>query len=101
MTSVGRFLIVLIMAFSLLFLAISTTVFVTAKNWMVATRKEHDEVEKQKKKVTEALAKADASKKDLEDSKAAFDAQLKQVVNQLESSKAENNHKRLILNWLK
>jgi septal ring factor EnvC (AmiA/AmiB activator) len=92
MTSVGRFLIVLIMAFSLLFLAISTTVFVTAKNWMVAQRKEHDEVEKLKKKVTEAVAKSDASKKDLEDSRVTFDAQLKQLTNQLSSLQAENTH---------
>jgi septal ring factor EnvC (AmiA/AmiB activator) len=92
MTSVGRFLIVLIMAFSLLFLAITTTVFVTAKNWMQATRKEHDDVEKLKKKVTEALAKADASKKDLEDAKTAFDAQAKQSADALESSQAENKH---------
>ena len=51
MTFVGKILVIVIMAFSLLFLALSTVVFTTSKNWMVATKKEQEEVVKLKKKV--------------------------------------------------
>ena len=37
MTFVGRIFVIVIMAFSLLFLGISTVVFTTAKNWKNAT----------------------------------------------------------------
>ncbi len=92
MTSVGKILVLLIMAFSLVFLALSTIVFVTAKNWMVATKKERAEVEKLKKKVTETVAQVDASKKSLEDAKTAFDEQLKQLTNLVSSLQDQNNH---------
>ena len=74
MTFVGKILVIVIMAFSLLFLALSTVVFTTSKNWMVAARKEHEEVDKQKKKAQDAQAIAEASKKGLEDAKVAFAA---------------------------
>jgi chromosome segregation ATPase len=90
MTSVGKILVLLIMAFSLVFLTLSTAVFVSSKNWMVATRKEHDNVEKLKKKVTEIQAQADASKKGLEDAKQSCDEQLKQLANQVASRDEEN-----------
>jgi small-conductance mechanosensitive channel len=74
MTFVGKILVIVIMAFSLLFLALSTAVFSTSRNWMVAHRKEHEEVDKLKKKVQDAQAIAEASKKGLEDAKVAFAA---------------------------
>ncbi len=75
MTFVGKILVIVIMAFSLLFLALSTAVFTTSKNWMVATRKEHEEVVKQKKKLQDALAASEAAKKELADAKVAFAAE--------------------------
>ncbi len=43
MTFVGKILVIVIMAFSLLFLGISTVVFTTSKNWMAATKEEQEE----------------------------------------------------------
>ena len=43
MTFVGKILVIVIMAFSLLFLGISTVVFTTSKNWMAATKDEQEE----------------------------------------------------------
>jgi hypothetical protein len=89
MTSVGKILVLLIMAFSLVFLSLSTVVFVTAKNWRDATRKEQDQVGKLKKKVTEIQAQADASKKGLEDAKQDFEEKLKVLNNQVTSKDEE------------
>ena len=50
MTFVGKILVIVIMAFSLVFLGFSTVVFTTATNWKEATRSE-------KKKVNELQAK--------------------------------------------
>ena len=45
MTFVGKILVIAIMAFSLLFLGISTVAFTTAKNWMAATQAEQKKVD--------------------------------------------------------
>jgi chromosome segregation ATPase len=93
MTFVGKILVILIMGFSLLFLALSTAVFTTSRNWMVATKKEHDEVDKQKKKAQDAQAAAEAAKKGLDDAKVAFDAEKSRldsaVATQIETSKRD------------
>jgi antitoxin component HigA of HigAB toxin-antitoxin module len=93
MTFVGKILVILIMGFSLLFLALSTAVFTTSRNWMVATKKEHDDVDKLKKKVQDAQAAAEAAKKGLEDAKVAFDAEKARldsaVATQIETSKRD------------
>ena len=68
MTHVGKILVLVIMAFSLLFLGISTTVFMTAKNWKTATETQKHEVAQIKKKLDEAQAIAENAKKDLADS---------------------------------
>ena len=67
MTHVGRILVVVIMAFSLVFLGISTVVFMTSKNWKEETRKKSEEVVKVKKSLTETQAQVDAAKKELAD----------------------------------
>jgi hypothetical protein len=90
MTSVGKILVLLIMMFSIVFLALSTTAFVSSRNWMVAAKKKQEDIDKLKKKVSEIQAQADASKKNLEDAKGAFDEQVKQLNNQLASEKDEN-----------
>jgi hypothetical protein len=45
MTFVGKILVIVIMAFSLLFLGLSTVVYTTSKNWMTATHNDNEMVD--------------------------------------------------------
>ena len=81
MTHVGKILVLVIMAFSLVFLGISTVVFMTSKNWRDETKKKTEEVQKVKKKLDEAQAIVDAAKKELGDAQAAAQQQ-KQTLDQ-------------------
>ena len=74
MTYVGKILVIVIMALSLIFLGVSTVVFSTAKNWRTATEEQKKKVSEIQKKLTDAQAGVDAAKKDLEAAKAQFDA---------------------------
>jgi chromosome segregation ATPase len=74
MTQVGKILVLVIMAFSLIFLGISTMVFVTSKNWRDATQKKDAEVKKIKGELTTEQAKLAEAKKNLEDAQAAAKA---------------------------
>ena len=71
MTQVGKILVLVIMAFSLIFLGISTMVFVTSKNWKDATAKKDAEVKKIKGELQTEQAKLAEAKKNLEDAQAA------------------------------
>jgi len=66
MTYVGKILVIVIMAFALMFLGISTVVFTTAANWKDLTAKEKAKVADLSKKNSDAAAALDALKKDLE-----------------------------------
>lgn len=90
MTFVGKILVIVIMAFSLLFLGISTVVFTTSKNWMTATQAEKAKVEDLKKKLNDATAAAEAAKKGLEDAKTAFDNVAKGLNQRITSLEDEN-----------
>ena len=90
MTFVGKILVIVIMAFSLLFLALSTVVFTTSKNWMVATKKEHEEVDKLKKKLQDAQAVSEAAKKGLEDAKVAYAADKSRLESRLTTLEETN-----------
>ena len=90
MTFVGKILVIVIMAFSLLFLGISTVVFTTSKNWVVATAAEKKKVEELKKKVQDADAIAEASKRGLDQEKTKYDADVKALNNRLASLEDEN-----------
>ena len=90
MTFVGKILVIVIMAFSLLFLGISTVVFTTAKNWMVATKAEQAKVDDLQKKLKDAQAASDAAKKGLEDAKGQFDQEKKNLDNRLATLQDEN-----------
>jgi archaellum component FlaC len=90
MTFVGKILVIVIMAFSLLFLGISTVVFTTSKNWMSATRDEQKKVEELKKKVADAQAVSEASKKGLDDAKKNFDEIAKVLQTRLTGLEDEN-----------
>ncbi len=70
MTQVGKILVLVIMAFSLMFLAISTMVFMTSKNWKTETAKKADEVNKVKKSLADAQAEVGLAKKNLEEAQA-------------------------------
>ena len=74
MTQVGKILVMVIMAFSLMFLGISTVVFSTSKNWKGATKAEQKKVEDLKKKLKDAAGKSEAAKKNLEEAKGQLDA---------------------------
>jgi len=83
MTFVGKILVIVIMAFSLLFLGISTVVFSTATNWKDATAKEQAKLSELQKKQSDALGAIEASKKDLATAKAQHEAAKKQLVDQI------------------
>ena len=89
MTFVGKILVITIMVFALVFLALSTVVFTTSKNWMVATKNEQTKVEDLKKKLNDAKAASEASKKGLEDAKAKYDQVKKSLENDLASKEDE------------
>src|SRR5262249_15622726 len=84
MTFVGKILVIVIMAFALLFLGISTVVFTTHTNWKEAIDKTwKPKVDDLQKKSSVLQADLDAAKKDLgkaqEDHKAASDVSLKKI----------------------
>ncbi len=83
MTFVGKILVIVIMAFSLLFLGISTVVFSTATNWKDATAKEQTKVTELTKKKSDAEKAVEASKNDLANTKAQYEAVKKQYVDQI------------------
>jgi hypothetical protein len=90
MTFVGKILVIVIMAFSLLFLGISSVVYTASKNWVAATRDEQKKAEELKKKVQDYQAISDASKKGLEDAKVAYAAEIKSLSNRLAEAEAEH-----------
>jgi hypothetical protein len=90
MTFVGKILVLVIMAFALLFLGISTVVFSTARNWMAATKAEQKKVDELKKKVADAQAQSEAANKGLEEAKGDFDLKIKQLDVQINTLKDEN-----------
>jgi len=92
MTFVGKILVIVIMAFSLLFLGISTVVFTTSKNWMTATQAEKKNVEDLKKKLNDAQAESEAAKKVLEDAKSSFDALAKGLESKISLLEEQNKH---------
>jgi uncharacterized protein YlxW (UPF0749 family) len=90
MTFVGKILVIVIMAFALLFLGISTVVFSTAKNWMVATKAEQAKVDDLNKKLNDAKAGVESAKKGLEDAKGQFDTEKKNLENRLATLDDDN-----------
>jgi len=90
MTHVGRILVVVIMAFSLVFLGISTVVFMTSKNWKEETTKKTAEVTKVNKSLTEAKAQVDAAKKELADAQGQAATATKQLSDRIRSLEDQN-----------
>lgn len=90
MTHVGKILVLVIMAFSLVFLGTSTVVFVTSKNWKTATEQQKQEVVKVKKKFDEAQAVADAAKNELAAAQANALAATKALENRIKTLEDQN-----------
>jgi len=90
MTQVGKILVLVIMAFSLIFLGISTMVFMTSKNWREESRKKADEVTKVKKSLTDEQAKLAEAKKNLEDAQAAAQQATKALESRIRTLEDQN-----------
>ncbi len=90
MTYVGKILVIAIMAFSLIFLGISTVVFTTAKNWKTATEEQKKKVGDLTKKLGDAQAGVQAAQKDLEAAKVNFTALQAQLDNRIKLLEDEN-----------
>ena len=90
MTHVGKILVFVIMAFALIFLGISTTVFTTSKNWRTATEEQKKKVSELSKKLTDAQAGVADAKKELDAAKANYDALAKQLNDRIKLLEDEN-----------
>jgi len=90
MTYVGKILVIVIMAFSLIFLGISTVVFTTARNWRSATEEQKKKVGDLTKKLSDAEANVQAAQKDLETAKVNFTGLQAQLDNRIKLLEDEN-----------
>jgi uncharacterized protein YlxW (UPF0749 family) len=90
MTQVGKILVLVIMAFSLMFLGISTMVFVTSKNWRDATAKKDTEVKKIQGELKNEQAKLTEAKKNLEDAQAASQQATKALDSRIRTLEDQN-----------
>lgn len=66
MTFVGKILVILIMAFSLVFLGVSTVVFTTATNWKTVTEKQKGDMQKLQTQLASAKEQAKIAQTQLE-----------------------------------
>jgi hypothetical protein len=78
MTFVGRILVILIMAFSLVFLGVSTVVFSTAANWKAKSATQAEEIGKLKKALGDAQTKVTAADGQLKTAQAEHDNRIKE-----------------------
>jgi predicted nucleic acid-binding Zn-ribbon protein len=85
MTFVGKILVIVLMVFSILFLALSAVVFTTTANWREQTEEQKKKAGELQRELTDAKAAIDNRTKDLADAQAAHKAQ----VAQLEAQKAD------------
>jgi len=90
MTTVGKILVLFIMAFSLILSAISTVVFTTSKNWKEATAAEKKKVSDVTSKLNEQTAKTEAAAKELEAAKAKYEALAKQQLDRIKAVEDAN-----------
>ena len=90
MTQVGKILVLAIVGFSLVFLGISTTVFMTSKNWKEETKKKTDEVTKIKKSLSESKAQVDVATKELADAQSQAATATKQLNDRIRSLEDQN-----------
>lgn len=90
MTTVGKILVLFIMAFSLILSAVSSVVFTTSKNWKVATEAEKKKVSELTTKLRDAEAKTAAAQKDLDTQKVNYEQQAKQLSDRVAAVEQQN-----------
>lgn len=90
MTTVGKILVLLIMAFSLMLAAISSVVFTTSKNWKTATEVEKKNVADLNAKLKDANNVVAAAQKDLDAEKTKYEALAKQLNDKIAAVEAQN-----------
>jgi hypothetical protein len=89
MTYVGKILVIVIMAFSLIFLGISTVVFETSRNWRTAAEEQKTKVSQLTTKLNDAQAEAQARQKDLENEKGKYEAKEKDLNGKIQGQEAQ------------
>jgi len=89
-TFVGKILVIVITAVSLLFLGISTVAYSTSKNWLTAFGADQKKIDELKKKLQTVQQDAESSKKGLDDAKAALVVETKNLNAKLASLEEEN-----------
>jgi len=96
MTFVGKILVILIMAFSLVFLGISTVVFTTATNWSDKSKKQASEIQKIQGQLADAQDKAkqaetkyEAAKKEHETETKAHEVRVADLQKQVTAAEGE------------
>jgi chromosome segregation ATPase len=89
MTFVGKILVIVIVAMSLVFLGISTVSLSTARNWTAAIQKDQTTVKELTKKLADAKGQAEAAKKGLDDTKGQFDQEKKTLETKLTAIQEE------------
>jgi len=89
MTFVGKILVILFMAFSLVFLGVSTVVFTTATNWKQATEAERKKVNDLQTKVGDLSKEFDKAKTDYAAAQAAHKAAAKQQEDKVAALEAD------------
>jgi predicted nucleic acid-binding Zn-ribbon protein len=101
MTFVGKILVGIITFFAILFLAFSTVVFTTAKNWKEEVSKlqtKQGELQKSKNdldaQLKQALADLEAAKKDHEQKSKALEGQIADLTKQIEDRQRELTEQR-------
>jgi predicted nucleic acid-binding Zn-ribbon protein len=101
MTFVGKILVILIMAFSLVFLGISTVVFTTATNWSEKSKKQAETITKAQKKLSDATTSVKDADTKLETAKAEQKTAISQretriadLAEQVNKAEAEMNRAR-------
>ncbi len=90
MTFVGKILVILIMALSLIFLGVSVVAFTTAKNWKEETAKQQDAVKKVQASLATAKEQADANEKKLVAATADHATATKALENRINTMQQDN-----------
>jgi multidrug efflux pump subunit AcrA (membrane-fusion protein) len=89
MTFVGKILVIVIMAFALLFLGISTVVFTTASNWKAETEKQRQRVNELDRKNRDATELVKERDEELKKARLEHDAAKKDLQNRVASLEDE------------
>lgn len=92
MTFVGKIMVVVITAFSLILLGISGVTVSTAKQWTALIQKEQSTVTDLGKKLASAKTQLDSVQKGLEDTKGQFDQEKKSLDVRLAAIQEEIKH---------